>query len=157
MAGIIQKIRSILIPEIGIKLEPEFIEESEVSTVFSRTLSHVVGRTGNRSILIKATSDGRLFVAAAGTAMEVYAVENGNGPDVYDAGNTFEFAEAQYVTDFLIETFGATVSFRNAAHVWGNNKALPVGGYSLDLIHYGVRIQNRVALSVCVYEITTYR
>ena len=157
MPGILQKIRSILIPEIGLDVEPEFVNESEISTEFSRTLSHIVGRTGSRSILIKATSDGRLLVAAAGTASEVYAVENGNAPDAYNAGSTYEFAEAQYVTDLLIETFAATVSFRNAVGVWGDDKALPVGAISIDLIHYGVRIQNRVAASVSVYEITTYR
>ncbi len=157
MPGIIQKIRSVFIPEIGIELEPEFVPESEISTEFSRTLAHVVGRTGSRSIIIKATSDGRLLVTAAGTAMEFYAVENGNAPDAYDAGSTFEFVDAQYVTDFVIETFDATISFRNVNGVWGNDKAIPVGAVSLDLIHYGVRIQNRVGASVSVYEITTYR
>ena len=151
-----QKCRSVLIPEIGLSVEPEFIKEFEVDTDFTRALAHVAGQTGGRSILIKATSDGRLLVAAAGTSMEIYAVENGNAPDAYNAGSTFEFVAAQYVTDLLIETFGATISFRNAAGVWGDNKALPVGAYSIDLIHYGVRIQNRVALSVCAYEITTY-
>ncbi len=155
--GIIQKIRSILIPEIGLDVEPEFVTEGEISTVFSRVIAHLVGRTGSRSILIRATSDGRLLVAAAGTSYEIYAVENGNAPDAYDAGSTFEFVEAQYTTDLLIEAFDATISFRNAADVWGDAKALPVGGYSIDFIHYGVRIQNRVGAAVAVYEITTYR
>ena len=157
MPGIVQKIRSILIPELGLDVEPEFVSEAEISTEFGRNISHIAAQTGRRSILIKATSDGRLLVAASGTAMEVYAVENGNAPDAYNAGSTYGFVEAQYVTDILVETFGATISWRNAAGVWGDNKALPVGAYSYDFIHYGIRIQNRVALSVCVYEITTYR
>ncbi len=157
MAGIIQKIRSILIPEIGLDVEPEFVKEAEVDNIFSRVIAHLAVRFGSRSIMVKGTSDGRILVASAGTASEIYAVENGNAPDAYDAGSTFELAEAQYTTDFLVETFAATISFRNAAGVWGDNKALPVGAYSIDFIHYGVRIQNRVALSVSVYEITTYR
>ncbi len=156
MAGIIQKIRSILIPEIGLDVEPEFVIESEVSTVFSRVIAHLAARFGNRSILLKATSDGRLLAVTGGVSYEVYAVENGNAPDAYNAGSTFEFVVGQYCTDLLIETFAATISFRNQAGVWGNDKALPVGMYSIDFINYGVRIQNRVALSVCVYEITTY-
>ncbi len=152
-----QKLRTVLIPEKGLKLEPEFISEYEVSSEFQRAISHLAAMTGDRSIMLKASSDGRLLVASAGTASEVYAVENGNAPDAYNAGSTFEFAVAQYTTDLLIETFGATISFRNAAGVWGDDKALPVGMASIDFIHYGVRIQNRVALSVCVYEITTYR
>jgi len=98
-----------------------------------------------------------LLVASAGTSNEVYAVENGDAEDAYAAVDTFEFVEAQYTTDFLIETFGATISFRDAANDWGDDKALPVGMHSLDFIHYGVRIQNRGAGDVCDYEITTYR
>jgi hypothetical protein len=155
--NIIQKIRSILIPEIGLDLEPKFVQESVISTDFSRTLAHVVGRTGNRSIIIKATSDGRLLVAAAGTSMEEYAVERGDAEGAYAAVDTFEFVEAQYVTDFRIEDFEAEIQFRNVTGVWGDDKYMPVGAHSLDFIHYGVRIQNRVALEVSNYEITTYR
>ena len=154
--GIMQKIRSVLLPEIGIDFEPEFVEEFEISTDFSRTLAHVVGRTGKRSILIEATSDGRLHVAAAGTSMEVYLVESGDAPGDYDDDSTFVQENAIYVTDFLIETNDATISFRNAAGVWGDPISVPVGFFSKDLIHYGVRIQNRAA-PVATYEITMYR
>lgn len=156
MPGIIQKIRSILIPEIGLDIEPKFIRESEISTEFSRTLSHLAARTGTRSILLRATSDGRLQVVSAGTYMEVYAVENGDAPDAYNAGSTYEFVIGQHVTDILIEANDATIQFRNAAGAWGDAKAIPVGAQSIDLIHYGIRIQNRVALAVSTYEITTY-
>lgn len=157
MPGIIQKIKTILIPEVGLDLQPRDVIEAEVSTDFSRTLAHLVGKGLSSGILLRCTSDGRLLVAASGTAMEGYDVENGDAPDAYDAGSTYEFDDAQYVTDFLIETFGATVSFQNAVGDWGDDKAIPVGAVSLDLIHYGVRIQNRVALSVAAYEITVYR
>lgn len=157
MPGILQKIKTILLPEVGLDLEPPSVIKAEVSTDFIRAFAYVVGKGSNSGILIRSTTDGRLLVASAGTSNEIYAVENGNAPDAYDAGSTFESVEAIYTTDFLIETFDATVSFRNALGDWGNAKALPVGGYSIDLIHYGVRIQNRVGASVSVYEITTYR
>ncbi len=157
MAGILQKIRTILIPEIGLEVEPEFVQEAEIGTDFSRVIAHLASRTGSRSVLLSATSDGRLLVAMAGGAAEIYAVENGNAPDVYNGGSTFIFGDAQYTTDILVETNDATVSFRNAALVWGDDKAIPIGMASIDFIHYGIRIQNRVALSVAVYEITTYR
>lgn len=152
-----QKVRSILLPELGLDLEPEFVREIKVGTDFSRVLAHLCARTGQRSIAIKATSDGRLMVAMAGGAAEIYAVENGDAPDAYNAGSTFEFVEAQYVTDILVEANDATVSFRNAAAVWGDDKAMPIGMASIDFIHYGIRIQNRVGLAVAEYEITTYR
>ena len=157
MNGERQKIRTVLLPELGLDLEPEFLTEFSVDSDFSRAIAHLAAKTGSRSIMLKATSDGRLLVATAGTASEIYVVENGVAPDAYNAGSTYESADAIYTTDFLIETFAATITFRNAAAVWGNAKALPVGGHSIDFIHYGVRIQNRVALSACAYEITTYR
>jgi len=156
MPGIIQKIRSILIPEIGLDVEPESVIEAEISTDFSRTIAHLAARHGNRSILIECTSDGRLHAAVAGVAYEIYFVENGNAPDAYNAGSTYESPIACYASDFLIETFGATISFRNAAGAWGDDKALPVGMHSIDFIHYGIRIENRVALSICAYELTCY-
>jgi len=155
--GISQKIRSILIPEIGLDVEPEGVIEANILTDFTRTLSHLAARTGNRSVMIRATSDGRILVATGGVAYEFYAVENGNAPNAYNAGSTYEFANAQYVTDILIETFDATVSFRDHDGNWGDDKAIPVGAVSIDLLHYGVRIQNRVAASIAVYEITMYR
>ena len=155
--NIIQKIRSVLIPEIGIDLEPEFVKEFEVSTTFSRTLAHLVGRTGNRSILVKATSDGRLLVAAMGTAAEVYIVEAGAAPDAYNAGNTFDQVLPIYLTDVLAETNNMVIQFRNQAGVWGDTIIVNVGFRSFDFIHYGIRIQNRVALAAGDYEITMYR
>ena len=152
-----QKLRSVLIPEIGLQLEPEFIDESEVSTEFIRSLSHVVGRFADRSIIIRATSDGRLHVAAAGTSMEIYHVETGNAPDAYNAPNTFIQANAIFTTDLLIEDFAAEISFRNLAGIWGHDKIIPVGFASIDFIHYGIRIRNRVALSVAAYQFTFYR
>lgn len=152
-----QKVRSVLIPELGIDFEPEYVTEFEVSTEFTRVLAHVVGRTGNRSIIIRATSDGRLLVAAAGTSMEIYAVETGDAEDAYAAADTFEFVDAQYLTDIIIETHPAQISFRNAAGIWGDDKIILVGAVSIDFLHYGIRVQNRGAGNVADYEITTYR
>jgi len=155
---VLQKIRTILLPEIGLDLEPDFVEEFEVSTDFQRALAHLVARTGNRSIMLKATSDGRLLVASAGQSAEIYAVEGElAAPDAYDAGSTFEQVDAIYTTDILVETNDGTISFRNAAHVWGDDIALPVGFHSKDFIHYGIRFQNRVGAALARYEIVMYR
>jgi len=158
MPGIIQKIRSILIPEIGLDVEPESVIEAQIETDFSRTIAHLAARHGNRSVLLECTSDGRLHAATAGVAYEIYHVEGElAAPDAYDAGSTFEQVDAIYVTDILIETNDGTVSFRNAAGVWGDDIGLPVGFHSKDLIHYGIRFQNRVGAALARYEIVMYR
>jgi len=157
MADKKQKIRTVIIPESGLILEPEHVLESEVATDFIRSLAHIVGQSPGGSVVLRCSTAGDLRVATVGTAFELYEVENGNAPDAYDAPNTFEYADAVYMTDCLIETFGATISFRDEGGLWGDGKALPVGFYSFDFLHYGIRIQNRVALSVSVYEFTIYR
>lgn len=157
VSGIIQKIKTILIPEIGLDLQPKDVVEAEVSTDFSRTFAHLVGKGYNSGVLIRATSDGRLYVATAGVAFEVYAVENGTSLDAFNALHTYEQVHGQLVTDILIETHPAIISFRNQAHVWGDEKAIPVGVVSIDLVHYGIRVRNRNAGDNSVYEITMYR
>lgn len=156
MPGILQKIKTILLPEVGLDLEPPDVIKAEVSTDFTRSFAYVVGKGADSGILIRSTPDGRLYVAAAGTSMAVYSVESGDAEAAYAAADTYEFTEAQYVTDILIEENDATVSFRDALGDWGDNKSIPVGAVSIDLIHYGIKVQNRNA-GVADYEITTYR
>ncbi len=157
MAGEIQKIMTVLIPEDGLDLQPKYTVEAIVGTEFSRTFAHLVGKKIGGSVLLRATSDGRLLVATAGTAYEYYDCEEGNAPDAYDAPNTYEQIEAWYVTDIIIETNPAEVSFRNVAGDWGNDKYLPVGAYSIDFIQYGMRIQNFDPPNVAEYWFTIYR
>ncbi len=152
-----QKIRTPLIPESGITLEPRGVIESTVETDFTRSLAHLVGQSSAGPILLRATTGGDLRIAMVAAAYEFYEVHAGNAPNAYNAGNTFTWLIPQYVTDVLIETFGATIEFANILGVWGDPKTLPVGFFSFDFIHYGIRIQNRIPASVAVYEITTYR
>lgn len=157
MPGLIQKIKTILIPEVGLDLDPKHVVQAEVSTDFTRTFAHLVGKAANAGVLIRSTPDGRLYVASAGVAYEIYTMQSGDAEGTYAGADTFEFDDPQYVTDLLVEDYDAEISFRNQALDWGDNKIIPVGFASIDFIHYGVRIQNREALEVCNYEITTYR
>jgi len=157
MSGPDQKINTALIPEVGLNLAPEFIQEVKVSSDFSRVLAHLVGKGDNSGVLIKATSNGSLHVVSAGVPFEAYLVYNDTGADAFTAGNTEEFLTAYAVTDFLIETHPAIISFRNLAGVWLPEKVLPVGYHSIDFIHYGFRIRNRGAGDNTIYEITVYQ
>lgn len=152
-----QKIYTILIPESGLDLEPEFIEQSLVSTDFSRVFAHLIGKSADRGILIRATSDGRLQVATAGVPFEAYLIHSGTGADAHAAGQTHESALSYNVTDFLIETHPAIISFRNHAGVWLGDKIIPVGMHSVEFIHYGIRVRNRGAGNNTAYELTIYR
>jgi len=157
MPGPDQKINTVLIPESGLNLEPEFIQEVIVSPDFSRVLAHLVGKGGNSGVLIKSTTDGSLHVVSAGVPFEAYLVYSGTGSDAFTAPNTEEFVTAYNVSDFLIETHPAIISFRNLEGTWLPEKTLPVGFHSIDFIHYGFRIRNRGAGDNTIYEITIYQ
>lgn len=157
MPGPDQKIKNVLIPEIGLVLSPEFVEESLVSPDFIRAFCHLVGKADDSGILIRATSDGSLRVVSAGVPFETYIIFSGTGNVNYIAANIKEYTVAYNVTDFLIETHPAKISFRNLQGVWLQDKSLPVGMHSIDFIHYGVKIKNRSGSNNVAYEITVYR
>lgn len=157
MPGPDQKIQTVLIPEIGLDLSPEFIEQSVVSPDFIRAFCHLVGKADDRGILIRATSDGSLRVVSAGVPFESYLVVTGTGADTYTSGNTKTYTVAYNVTDFLIETHPAKISFRNKQGIWLQDRSLPVGMHSIEFIHYGFKIKNRGAGNNTVYEIVVHR
>jgi len=157
MPGPEQKIKTVLIPEHGLILSPEFIEQSVVSPDFIRSFAHLVGKADDRGILIRATSDGSLRVVSAGVPFESYLVFSGTGDAAYIAANIKEYIVSYNVTDFFIETHPAKISFRNLQGVWLQDKILPVGYHSIDFIHYGVKIKNRSGSNNVAYEITVYR
>lgn len=156
MPGPDQNIKTILIPEHGLLLSPEFIEQSVVSPDFIRAFAHLVGKADDRGILIRATSDGSLHVVSAGVPYETYFVASGTSDNLnYVAPHILESDTACNASDFLIETFPGIISFRNKQGVWLQDKSLPVGMHSIDFIHYGVRIKKTAAGDV-KYEITCY-
>ena len=156
MPGPDQKIKTVLIPELGLELDPEFIQQSVVSPDFSRVFAHLIGKAADRGILIKATSDGSLHVVSAGVPFEHYLIAKGTClTEDYVAPHILESDDACNVTDFLIELFPGLVSFRNAQGTWLEDKTLPVGMHSIDFIHYGVRIKSTETGNV-KYEITCY-
>lgn len=157
MNGTPQKINTILIPESGLDLQPPFVKQANVSTDFSRVFAHLVGKGPNSGILIRSTTDGSLRVAIAGVPFEIYIISDGTAADAFAVPNIFEFGIAYNVTDFLIETHPAIISFQNQAATWLPEKILPVGMHSIDFINYGIRIRNRNAGDNSVYEITSYR
>ena len=157
MPGPDQKIKTVLIPELGLNLSPEFIEQSIVTPDFSRVFAHLIGKADARGILIRATSDGSLRVVSAGVPFESYLVYSGTCDVDHSVYDSQVFSLAYNVTDFLIESHDVMFSFRNLQGVWLQDKVLIVGYHSIDFIHYGVKIKNRSGANNVAYEITVYR
>jgi len=137
-------------------LVPTHVRESEVAVNFGRAISHLAVMSPGGPVMVTGTTDGNIRVATVGVAFENYNVETDVAPDAWNVAQTYELVVPALVTDFLIETFAAEIQFRDLAGIWGDTKALPVGQYSYEYLHYGVRIQNRVALSISDFQITTY-
>lgn len=152
-----QKIRKVMIPEKGLILEPEYIQEYLVDTDFTRVIAHLVGYSSEGPVILECTTGGRLLAATTGGAFEVYGTENGTAADAFSGPNTYDQLLAQYVTDILVETHPAIVSFADVNGVYGDEKIVPVGFMSIDLVHYGMRIRNRNAGNNAIYEFTIYR
>lgn len=157
MPGPEQKIKTILIPEIGLELDPEFIQQSVVNPDFIRSFSYLVGKADARGVLIRATSDGSIRIVSAGVPFEIYLVHSGTGSDDYTTPNTKEYTDSYSVSDFLIETHPSVISFRNLEGYWLPDKVLPVGYHSIEFIHYGFKIKNRNAGDNTSFEVTIYR
>ena len=152
-----QLIKIPLLPEIGLTLDPEQVEQIYVSEEFSRTLSHLVGLSGSRGAMIKATSSGSLHVATTGSGLEIYQVQSGGAADSYAAADTFAFTSADEQFKILIENNEAQISLRNSALTWGGNINLTVGWHTFDFVIWGIRIQNRYAGLVSDYYYTGLR
>lgn len=157
MPGPEQKIKTVLIPEIGLDLSPQFVQQSVVSPDFIRSFSYLIGKSENRGVLIRATSDGSLYVVSTGVPFELYIVFSGTTTNDYAAPNIKEYDVAYSVTDLLIEDNPAVISFRNSQGTWLADKSLPVGYHSIDFIHYGLKIKSRNTDSPSTYEVTIYR
>lgn len=157
MPGPDQDIHTVLIPERGLILSPEFIRQSTVSPDFIRAFAHLVGKADDRGVLVRATSDGSLHVVSVGVPYEHYSVFSGEGAAEYQEPNIIEYTDAYNTTDFLIEDFDAVISFRSILKTWGDDKVLVVGYHSIDFIHYGYKIKNREAAKFTSFEVTVYR
>ena len=152
-----QKIKIPLIPEIGLTLEPEQVQEIYVTEEFNRTLSHMVALNAKRGVMLKATSSGSLHVASTGSGLEIYQVDSGDAEDTFAAADTFEYAQADEQCKILIEDFEAEVQFQNSSGTWGDTIPLKVGSHSYDFVIWGIRFQNRFAGSVAQYYYTGLR
>lgn len=87
---------------IDIDLSPEQLKEFYVSNLVTRTLTQLVGKVGNVSVPVEATSAGELKVATVGTGFE----HNKTFPDADlsdDAWDELTFDETVSRVDVLVE------------------------------------------------------
>ena len=155
---IVQKIKTILYPIVGLDLEPSTPEDPNVMIRgdLQPSLSFLVVKGTNGTILVEGTDDGSIKVADTGSGNSLYEVETGTAADVYDAGDTFEYAEARASWDFKLDTTPADISFQNSSGGWGSDIWLPAGNISIDFVAYGVKIQNHTASDNTVYQIVSW-
>ncbi len=155
--GISQKIKTIIYPIIGLDLSPPTPEaELRIEGDLQPTLSLLIAKAINGTILLEGTEDGALKVAPTGSGNQVYEVETGTAADTYNTGDTFEYTEARNSWDLKLETTAADISFQNSFGGWGDDIFLAAGSSSIEFSAYGIKVKNHTTSDNTVYQIVSW-
>ena len=150
--GLLQRVKTLLLPEKGLTLEPETPKDLFVSPETIRTFAWLFANDGANLRLLQCTDAGALHVADTGSGLSLVEVDSGTANDAYDAGDTFLYAAAKSKVWIVIETYGATIKFYDQNGAFMDEFSLPVGVAEFDVSTRGGAIQNRTAGQNCVYQ-----
>lgn len=152
-----QKIITKLWPISGLDLEPPFPEDDvNLGTDVPLRMSLLLGKGGDGSVLIEATSAGALKIADTGAGLESYEQDTGTAADAYAVGQTFEFSEPRSWFQVDLTTTGGTISLRDAAGSWGDDWVLRSGSVTEEVLSFtGIRIKNTTGSENTVFQIIT--
>jgi len=150
-----QRVQRLAIDPTELELDPKESPVYWVSNLYQRTLTLLTGITSGGIKTISATNSGALHVAVVSSGLESYSVVSGDAEDTYATADTFTFTQSVNRWDVLIENNEAVISFRNSdTETYGADRPLPVGFHSIDFVADGIKVKNRTALAVALYNIT---
>jgi hypothetical protein len=148
----VQKVKTRLLPESGLTMDPPVVDDLEVDNVLSRVLGYLLAYNGSKMQLLKASTAGALHTVNLGSGLSLVDVESGTGADAYSGGNTFNKTTAQSKAWVIVETNPATVAFFDSSALAMDEMNLPVGVWEFDLVNYGAKIKNRTGGSNTAYQ-----
>lgn len=153
-----QKIKQVTLKNEDLKLSPEYTRELFTSNKFQRTLALLEGWAEDRVKFLRCTKAGVLKTAPVASGIEEYNVETGTAEDTYAVADTFTYSAPYGRWDILVETYDCEISFRNKTNSdWADEIILTKGWHSIDLVSYGIRVQNRENGENSLYQIIGYR
>lgn len=150
--NLLQRVKTLLLPEKGLTLEPETPPELYLSQETIRTFSWLFANDGANMRLLQCSAGGALHVADIGSGLDTIEVDAGTAPDAYDGSNTFLYSASKSKVWIVLETYGATLKFYDQAGSFMDAFSLPVGVAEIDVSTRGAAIQNRNAGQNCAYQ-----
>jgi hypothetical protein len=138
----------------GISLDPQYIQKFFVSNILSRIMAYLFGwdYIANRPVKLQCSSDGLLKVQATAGVNEHNITFSGNAPDTY--GTPLDFGRIVRTVDVAISNYDA-VMCRSLDNVVYDDEFTVFKDmiYSFDCNTRYIKIKNRTAGSVAVYQI----
>lgn len=131
---------------------PSFLRKIFVSNIFTRVFSYLIGWTGSRAVMLTCTDSGYLKVSSTGTINEHNDTKTGNAPDAY--GAALDLGRLCPTVDIFTYDFACMLKRSLDDITYDTEFELPANFmYSFDCDTRYIKIQNKVALSVCRYVI----
>jgi hypothetical protein len=133
-------------------LVPKFVRRYFVNNVFNRSFAQMLGWTGSKNVLLTATEAGYLKVSTVSEINEHNKVFAGNAPDAY--GAALDLARLCPTIDIFTWDFACKIVRSLDDMTYDDDIEIPANFmYSFDCDTRYVKIKNKVALSVCRYQI----
>jgi hypothetical protein len=133
-------------------LVPKFVRRYFVDNIFTRTFAQLLGWTGSKNVFLACTDSGYLKVSSTGTVNEHNKTLAGNAPDVY--GAAVDLARLVPTVDIYTFDFACTIKRSLDDVTYDDEIEIPANYfYSFDCDTRYIKIKNKVALSVCRYQI----
>lgn len=110
---------------IAVSQAPEKIRELKMETDLIRTVSSLAGYRENASVLIRASSDGRLLVATSGTGYDEYTVTNVVTADALSAA--VDLGKVYSELDIMVENNDVVLQFAGSNQIFGGDVIIPKG------------------------------
>lgn len=151
-----QILKTIMIPEEGLVLEPESVQEVLVETDIIRAFAYLFGKSGDKRVSLECTLGGILKVTSTGTIFEDNEGFAGTAADAWSAALGLT-GVPQYL-EIWTRTFGMEVQRSTDGIVYQDAIWLEVNSYyEINASTMELRIRNAVPGSNATYRIQCWR
>jgi hypothetical protein len=150
-----QKIKTLLFPVKGLDLEPPTPEgDARIVGDLQPTISMILGKSGDGTVVIEGTDDGALKVADTGSGLELVEVSSGVATDTLtDLGltNAFTFL---YI---IVKNARLKMTYETSPSTYSTAIELEMGESQRDMGAYDIQVANAAAGVPATYQVEAYR
>ena len=142
--------------EVDLKFSIGRFTQWFISNIFGRSLSYLVGWTGDIAKMLRCTTAGILKVAITGSGFEFYEVFTGTSVDAYV--NIFSSGAKYSRVDIWFSTNAMTIKFFHDTTTFGDDSAWIAGDfYSFDCVVAQLAIKSTVGGVHGTYKVIVWR